>query len=222
MWVVFLAVVKRDLIISLKLSNQISVPILFFIVVVTLFPLGIGADSQTLSTIAPGIIWVCALLANFLSLRQLFRNDFDDGSLEVLLLSPHPTALLISAKILVHWLTTGIPLIIISPLLGLSLNLPPAALFALVMSLSLGTPTLSLIGAIGAALTVGLRGGGALLSLVILPLYIPVLIFGASAVDAAAASLEITGQMFFLAALLVLAITLAPVGAAAALRATIN
>lgn len=218
----FFMMVRRDLILALRQRSELANPLLFFVLVVSLFPLGVSPDSALLRTLAPGVIWVAALLATLLALDNLFRSDFDDGSLEQLLVSPQPTTVLVLAKVLAHWLLTGLPLLLAAPLLGLLLSMPAAALGTLLATLALGTPTLSLVGAIGVALTVGLRRGGALLSLLVLPLYIPVLIFGANAVDAAAAGLPATGQLYVLGAILALAAALAPLAAAAALRISVN
>ncbi|MDH5437242.1 MAG: heme exporter protein CcmB [Gammaproteobacteria bacterium] len=219
---VCLTLFKRDLTLAYRHRGELANPLLFFIIIVSLFPLGIGPETNTLRIIAPGILWVAALLAALLSLETIFRSDFDDGSLEQMLLSPHPAALLVGVKIFVHWLVSGVPLILLSPLLGVLLQIPNDAMWILVVSLALGTPVLSLVGSIGVALTVGLRRGGLLLSLLVLPLYTPVLIFGASAVSNAAFGLPISAQLYFLAALSVLAITLAPVATAAALRISTN
>jgi heme exporter protein B len=216
------ALLRRDLTLALRNRGEIANPLLFFVMVVSLFPLGLGPETRTLQTIAPGIMWVTALLAALLSLDGIFRSDFDDGSLEQLLLSPHPAALLVLSKVLAHWLVSGVPLILVAPLLGVLLQLPAAATGALLASLALGTPILSLIGAIGVALTIGLRRGGVLLSLLVLPLYVPVLIFAASAVSDAAIGLPVHAQLYFLAALLALALTLAPLATAAALRISVN
>ncbi len=214
----FFALLRRDLTLAARHRGELANPLIFFLIVVSLFPLALGPDSATLRQIAPGVIWVAALLASLLSLEGLFRSDFDDGSLEQVLLSPHPTALLVSAKLLAHWLVTGLPLLLLSPLLGLLLQLPERALGTLLASLLLGTPVLSLVGSIGVALTVGLRRGGLLLSLLVLPLGVPVLIFAASAVNDAALGLEVGAQLLFLGAMLALAVTLAPLAVAAALR----
>lgn len=214
----FFGVLQRELRLSIRRRNDWLNPPLFFILVVTLFPLGVGPGPQTLALIAPGVIWVAALLATLLSLERLFRDDFDDGSLEQMLLSPHPLSLLVLAKLLAHWLVTGLPLVLISPLLGVLLHLPASGILALPLSLLIGTPALVLIGAIGVALTVSLRRGGILLTLLVLPLYIPVLIFGTAAVVAAAQELPIGGQLALLGALLTLALPLAPLAIAAGLR----
>ena len=218
----FFYLAQRDLKLALRQRNQVAMPVVFFVIVVSLFPLAVSPERDLLSTIAPGIIWVSALLATLLSLDSLFRSDFEDGSLELILLSPHPTSILVAAKILAHWLITGLPLVLVSPLLAVFLGLPTQAIPVMLASLALGTPVLSLVGGIAIALTVGLRRGGALLSLLVLPLYVPVLIFGASAVLAAANGLSAWGQLYFLGALFVLALTLAPITSAAALRITVN
>lgn len=212
------ALLRRDLLLALRHRGELANPLLFFVIVVSLFPLGLGPESGMLRAIAPGIIWVSALLATLLSLESVFRSDFEDGSLEQLLLSPHSTSALVLTKVAAHWLVSGLPLICLAPLLGVLLHLPSTANGALIASLALGTPVLSLVGAIGVALTVGLRRGGILLSLLVLPLYIPVLIFAASAVADAALGLPITGHLYLLGALLALAVTLAPLACAAALR----
>ena len=218
----FAAVLRRDLTLALRHRSELANPLVFFIVVVTLFPLALGPEKDILMRVAPGIIWVAALLAATLSMDRMFRMDFEDGSLEQLLLTHHPPSLLVLAKIVAHWLVTGLPLILVSPLLALLLHLPLKALPTLLASLALGTPVMSLVGAIGVALTVGLRRGGMLLTLLVLPLYVPVLIFAAGAVDNAAAELPVAGQLYFLAALLVLAVTLAPVATAASLRISLG
>lgn len=213
-----LALLKRDLRLAGRRRGELLNPLLFFAVVITLFPLGVGPDPQTLSGIAAGTLWVSALLAVLLSLDAMFRGDYEDGTLEQWLISPLPLPLLVLTRVFGHWLVTGLPLVVLAPLLGLLLQLPPSGVGALVNSLLLGTPVLSLVGAIAVALIVGLRRGGMLLALLVLPLYVPVLIFGAGAVDAATSGLPATGQLLMLAALLVLALTLAPLAAAAALR----
>ena len=218
----FAGLLKRDLMLALRARGDLLNPLLFFVIVVTLFPLAVGASPKLLQALAPGVIWVAALLSALLSLDNLFRSDYEDGSLEQILLSPQPLSLLVLAKLLAHWLVTGLPLLLVAPLLGVLLNMPGNGLWALMATLALGTPVLSAIGAIGAGLTVGLRRGGVLLSLLILPLYIPVLIFGAGAVDAAAAGLSIEGHLYLLAALLALSVSLAPVAVAASLRISLD
>jgi heme exporter protein B len=190
----------------------------FFIIVVSLFPLGIGPEPQLLKKIAPGILWVAALLSTMLSLNRLFATDHADGTLEQLVLSPTPLGLLVAGKIAAHWLTSGLPLVLLAPVLGLQFDLSVEALGVLVVALLLGTPLLSLIGAIGAALTLGVRGGGVLLSLLVLPLYVPALIFGAGAVEAHIAGLSADGHLSLLAAMLALAAFFAPWATTAALR----
>jgi heme exporter protein B len=197
-------------------------PLLFFVMVVTLFPLAVGAQPNLLQAMAPGVIWVAALLAALLSLDNLFRSDFEDGSLEQLLLSPHSLSILVLGKILAHWLVTGLPLLLVAPLLALFLGLPQAAMGTLWLTLILATPMLSLIGAIGVALTVGLRRGGMILSLLVLPLYIPVLIFASNAVDRAASGLPVTAQLNILLAMLILALVLVPLPTSAALKMSVN
>ncbi len=217
-WRAFVGVLQRDLQIGVRKRSELLHPILFFILVVSLFPLGIGPEPKLLSEIAPGVIWVAALLATLLSMERLFRADYEDGALEHLLLSPQPLALLALAKVLAHWLVTGLPLLVVSPLLGVLLHLPAEAIRILPLTLLLGTPVLSLLGAVGVALTVGLRRGGVLLTLLVLPLYVPVLIFGTAAVAAAAAGLPASGQLALLGAMLALALTLSPIATAAGLR----
>ncbi len=209
---------KRDLMLAVRRSSDWLNPLVFFVIVVTLFPLGVGPDGELLREIAPGVLWVAALLATLLGLDGLFRADYDDGTLELLLLSPHPLTVLVLAKVTAHWLVSGLPLLLLSPLLAIFMQLPGAALPALLASLMLGTLSLCLIGAIGAALTVSLRKGGVLLALLVLPLYIPVLIFGSSTVVAAASGFAIEAQLSILGAILLLALSLAPLATAAALR----
>ncbi|MGZ8144809.1 MAG: heme exporter protein CcmB [Methylosarcina sp.] len=218
----FIAVIRRDLILAFRRRSEMINPLLFFILVITLFPLGIGAQPNLLQAIAPGIIWVSALLAAMLSLDSLFRSDFDDGSLEQLLLSSHPASVLVLAKVIAHWLVTGLPLVMVAPLLAMFLGLPYQALTILLLTLLLGTPVLSLIGAIGVALTVGLRRGGMILSLLVLPLYVPVLIFAGNAVEMAGSGLSVDAQISILISILFLALVLAPWPTAAALKMSIN
>ncbi len=218
----FLAIIRRDLILAFRRRAEIANPLFFFVLIVTLFPLGIGAQAKLLQAMAPGIIWVSALLAAMLSLDSLFRSDFDDGSLEQMLISPHPVTVLVLGKILAHWLVTGFPLLLVAPLLAIFLGMPEQAIGTLLLTLVLGTPVLSLIGAIGVALTVGLRRGGMILSLLVLPLYIPVLIFASNAVDMAATGLTVSPQLNILTAILFGALVLAPMPAAAALRMSIT
>ncbi|AZG34515.1 MULTISPECIES: heme exporter protein CcmB [Shewanella] len=218
----FMTFLQRDLRIAIRHRGDIFNPLLFFILVVTLFPLGIGPEPQVLTRVAPGIIWVAALLASMLSLERLFKADYNDGSLEQMLLSPQPLPLLVLSKVLAHWILTGVPLILVAPLLAVLLHLESNSYGALMATLALGTPVLSLLGAIGVALTVGLRKGGVLLSLLILPLYIPVLIFATSAIDAAGLNLTYDGQLAILAAMLVGSLILAPFAIGASLRVSTN
>ncbi|MCG5493671.1 MULTISPECIES: heme exporter protein CcmB [Ectothiorhodospira] len=213
-----MALLRRDLLLAMRRRQDALVVLGFFVVVVSLFPLGVGPDPQLLRSMAPGVLWVSALLATMLSLERLFADDFRDGSLEQLLLTPQPLPLLVLMKILAHWLVTGLPLVLISPLLGMQLNLDGTEIAVLMMALLLGTPILSLVGAIGAGLTLGLRGGGVLISLLILPLYVPALIMGAGAVDAVMYGSSPDAHLSLLAALLIFTLLLAPWAIAAALR----
>lgn len=214
----FRCIVTRDLTLAMRRRADVLTTLFFFIIVVSLFPLGVGPDSGILRNIAPGIVWVAALLASMLSLGRLFANDYADGTLEQMLLAPQPLSVLVLAKIFAHWLVAGVPLVLVAPVLGLQFDLSWDALGVLMISLLLGTPVLSLIGAIGAALTLGLRGGGVLVSLLVLPLYIPVLIFGAGAVEASASSLGPQAHLSLLAAFMLFSLIFAPWVTAAALR----
>ncbi len=218
----FFAAIKRDLLLSFRHRNDIVNPLAFFLMVAVMFPLGVSPEPKFLAEVAPGVIWVAALLASLLSVDSIFRTDYDDGSLEQMLVSPQPLLLLVLAKVFSHWLISGFCLALMSPLLALMLFLPSEGLFSLIISLLLGTPTLSLIGAIGAGLTVGLRKGGVLISLLVLPLYIPVLIFGAGTVQAGAMGMSIDGYLAILAAILVLSIMLTPFAIVAALKISIR
>lgn len=215
-------VLRRELIIALRRATDILTPWVFFAIVITLFPLGVGPEANMLRIIAPGIVWVAALLASMLSLGHLFSGDFEDGSLEQLALAPHPLTVLVFSKVFAHWLLSGLPLVLLAPLLALQLGLPADATSTLVMVLLLGTPILGLVGAVGAALTVGLRGGGVLVSLLVLPLYTPVLIFGAGAVTAVTGGFSAEAHISILAALLALAVTFCPWATAAALRISLD
>jgi len=218
----FIAVIRRDLILAFRRRAEIANPLFFFVLVVTLFPLGVGSNPKLLQVMAPGIIWVSALLAVMLSLDSLFRSDFDDGSLEQMLLSPHPLTILVLGKIIAHWLVTGLPLLVVAPLLAIFLGLPEQALGTLLLTLVLATPVLSLIGAIGVSLTVGLRRGGMIISLLVLPLYVPVLIFASNAVEMAGNGLAVDAQINLLIAIFFMSAVLAPLPAAAALRMSVN
>lgn len=208
----------RDLTLALRRRSDTVAALVFFIIVVSLFPLGVGPEPGLLRNMAPGVVWVAALLASMLSLSRMFADDFQDGTLEQLLLSATPLPLLVGSKIAAHWLCSGLLLALLSPLLALQFDLSAPAAGVLMLSLLLGTPLLSLIGAIGAALTVGVRGAGVLLSLLVLPLYVPVLIFGAGAVDASNAGLGVAAHFSLMGAMLVVGAFLAPLAAAVALR----
>ncbi|HSM69620.1 MAG TPA: heme exporter protein CcmB [Xanthomonadales bacterium] len=216
------ALLKRDLLLAYRRRSEMLQPLIFLLVVVSLFPLGVGPSPQLLGLIAPGVIWIAALLATVLSLDTLFRTDFEDGSLEQFLLSGHPLTVIVLAKTLAHWLTAGLPLVLLSPLLSVWMNLPAEGARVLIYTLAIGTPVLSLIGAIGGALTVSLKRGGQLLSLLVFPLYVPLLIIAANAVSAAVAGLPYNGQLGLMLAGLVGALTLAPFAAAAALKLSLE
>ncbi len=213
-----LAMTRRDLRLAMRRRADIVSALFFFIIVVSLFPLGVGPEPELLRKLAPGVLWVAALLSTMLSLPRLFADDHRDGTLEQLALAPQPLALIVLGKVLAHWLVSGLPLALLAPLLGLQFNLSGDALWMLSLSLLIGTPALSGIGAIGAALTLGVRGGGVLLSLLVLPLYIPVLIFGAGAVDATVTGLGAQAHLSLLAALSLSGVFFAPWPSAAALR----
>lgn len=214
--------IQRELRIAFRRGAEVVNPLLFFLIVITLFPLGIGPDPQQLARIAPGIVWVAALLSSLLALERLFRDDYLDGTLDQLLLSPTPLPVTVMGKVIAHWLVTGLPLILLSPLVAMLLSLDMYSWRAMALTLLLGTPTLSFLGAIGVGLTVGLRRGGVLLSLLVLPLAIPVLIFASAAIDAAGQGLAIGGYLALLGAMLVGSATLAPFATAAALRITLQ
>lgn len=214
--------IKKELLQAYRRQAELFNPLWFFILVIALFPLSIGPEPNLLTRIAPGIIWVAALLSTMLSLERLFQDDFRDGSLEQLLLTPQPLYLSVIAKVTAHWLITALPLILISPLLALLLTLDYSTWQALVITLLLGTPTLSFIGAIGAALTLNVRKGGVLLSLLVLPLYIPVLIFATSAIDAASLNFSYNGQVAIMLAIFVTSLVLAPIAITAALRISLD
>lgn len=213
-----LALLRRDLHLALRTPGDSATVVLFFVLACVLFPLGVGPEPNILARIATGVIWVMALLASLLSFDRLFQLDAEDGSLDLIALSPAPLEFLVLGKCAAHWLVTGLPLVIVSPLLGLLLNLPAEGYPVLLVALALGTPVLSLIGAIGAALTLGARRGGVLLPLLILPLYIPVLIFGVAAVEAVASGLTPRPHLLLLGGMLALSLPLAPFASAAAIR----
>ncbi|AUB83424.1 heme exporter protein CcmB [Candidatus Thiodictyon syntrophicum] len=223
MFRVFWSVLHRDLLLALRRRTDVLTTLFFFVIVVSLFPLGVGTERAVLRVLGPGVVWVAALLASMLALERLFAADYEDGTLEQLLLTDQPLVLLTLAKVTAHWLLTGLPLVLIAPLVGMQYHLTDSSVAVMMLSLLLGTPVLSLIGAIGAALTLGLRGGGILLALLILPLYIPVLVYGAGAVTVGAVALgEAQPYLTLLAAFLVAALALAPVACAAALRISIE
>ena len=215
-------VIRRDLLLAARRSSDVMTVVLFFVIVVSLFPLGIGPEPKLLRTVAPGVLWVAALLASMLALGRVFASDHADGTLEQMMLGATPLGLIVAAKVFAHWFVTGLPLVLISPVLALQFDLPRELFGVLMVSLALGTPILSFIGAIGAALTLGLRGAGALLSLLVLPLYVPVLIIGAGAAEAAASGLGGNAQLLILGAMLVIAAVFAPWAAAAALRISVE
>lgn len=213
-----IGIIKRDLSLAMRSKSDVLTVLSFFVIVVSLFPMAVGAERDILRQIAPGVLWVAALLATVLSLNRLFEQDYIDGTLEQLILSPAPLGMLVLGKVIAYWLLTGLPLTLLAPLLALQFDLPTSSLLALTLSLLIGTPVLSLIGAIGASLTLGLRGGGVLVALLVLPLYTPALIFGAGAIDAAVAGLGASANLSLLAATLVLASFFAPWATTVALR----
>ena len=218
----FTLIVARDLRLALRRGADSTMVVTFFILTVVLFPFGVGPDTAILARISSGVIWVTALLASMLSLERLFQADFEDGSLDLLVLGSLPLEAVVLAKSLAHWLTTGMLLIVAAPVLALLLNMSAEGLIALVLAMLLGTPSLTLIGAVGAALTVGARRGGALLSLLVLPLYVPVLIFGVGAVDAAISGMAVRPHFLILGALLAGTLVLTPLAGAAALRQAVQ
>lgn len=214
----FVAVMRRDLLLAWRGRADVLVTLAFFVIVVCLFPFGVGAETNQLRAIAPGVLWVAALLSTLLSLHRLFAQDHADGTLEQLLLSPEPTALWVLAKVAAHWIVTGLPLVLVAPGLALLFDVGQGVLGVLTLSLALGSPILALLGAVGAALTLGLRGGGVLLALLVLPLFVPVLIFGAGSVDAELGGTGAVAHLLLLGGGLLGAIALAPFACAAALR----
>lgn len=218
----FVSTLKRDLLIAFKRKNDIANPFMFFFIVVSLFPIGIGPDAEKLSEIAPGVIWIAVLLSSMLSMDSLYRADFEDGSLELLLLSPNPLFFLVLAKNISHWLVSGLPVILVSPVLAYMLNLPSEAYGVLVLSLLIGTPIISLLGSIAVALTVGLGSRGLILAVITLPMSVPVLIFGTLAVQSQLNGIDPTGYLALLFAMFAAALSLAPLASAAALRISVN
>jgi heme exporter protein B len=215
-------IVARDLTLAWRRRADVLSTLFFFVIVVSLFPLGIGPETQLLRSIAPGVVWVAALLASMLSLGRVFANDYQDGTLEQMLLTPQPLYLVVLGKVFAQWLVSEVPLVLVAPLIGVQFDLAPNTLRILFVSLLIGTPILSLIGSIGAALTLGLRGGGVLIALLILPLYIPVLIFGAGAVEASIDGMGPQANLYLLAAFLVVSLVFAPWATSAALRITLE
>lgn len=218
----FIWIIKRDLLLAVRRQSDVLVTLFFFIIVVSLFPLSVGPEMNLLRTMAPGVVWVAALLASMLSLGRMFSNDYLDGTLEQMLLSPQSLSILVLGKAFAHWLVSGVPLVLMAPVLGIQYDLPADALLVLTGALLLGTPVLSLIGAIGAALTLGLRGGGVLVSLLVLPLYIPVLIFGAGAVEANMAGIAFDAHLSLIGAFLLASLVFAPWAAASSLRVSLE
>ena len=218
----FLALLRRDLLLAFRRRTELLFPVIFLLVVISLFPLGIGPSPQLLARIAPGVIWIAALLATVISLDALFRSDFEDGTLEQFVISGHPLTLIALAKIVAHWLVAGLPIVLLSPLLALWMNLPMESLSVMVVTLALGTPILSLIGSIGVGLTISLKRGGQLLSLLVFPLYVPILIIATAAVMASSDSLPYTQFLGLLVAGLITSVTLAPFAAAAALKISLS
>ena len=218
----FMALLRRDFLLAYRRRAELLQPLVFLLVVVTLFPLGVGPSPQLLANIAPGVIWIAALLASVLSLDSLFRSDYEDGTLEQMVVSGQPLALIALARIVAHWLVAGLPIVLLSPVLALWRNLPDEGIPVLIKSLVIGTPMLSLIGAIGAALTVSLKRGGQLLSLLVFPLYVPLLILATSAVSSSVAGLPYNGQLGLILAGMIGALTLAPFATATALKLSLS
>ncbi|HEY0802242.1 MAG TPA: heme exporter protein CcmB [Steroidobacteraceae bacterium] len=221
-WEAFFLIVRREMCLSFRRPEQLLQPLVFFLIVTTLFPLGLDLQLSLLRDMAPGVLWVAALLSSLLSLDSLFKSDADDGTLEQLALSGQGLTVIVAAKTVAHWMVTGLALVVVSPIVGTALGIPGSAFATMMLSLGLGTLTLSWLGAIGAGLTIGLRRGNVLLSLIVLPLAMPLLIFGAGATDRAMAGTSAAGALYFLAALCVFTCTLAPFAATAALRITIE
>jgi heme exporter protein B len=215
---ILMLAVRRDLVLGMRRRADVLTTLVFFVMVVSLFPLGVGPEPEMLRKMASGVVWVAALLASMLSLGRMFSADYLDGTLEQMLLAPQPLSVLVLGKIIAHWMLSGLPLVLIAPVLGLQFDMTGSAIVVLIVGLLLGTPILSMIGAIGAALTLGLRGGGVLVSLLVLPLCIPVLIFGAGAVDAVSNGLNISTHLALLGAFLLLALVFTPWVTAQALR----
>ena len=218
----FFGLIRRDLVLAFRQGSAVTLSLCFFVIVVVLFPLGIGPELSVLARIGPGVLWVAALLSCLLTLDRMFQADFEDGSLDLLIIGPLPLEILVLGKVIAHWLTSILPLIVITPVLALTLNMPAEGIWTMSLALLIGTPTLSLIGAIGAALTVAMRRGGVLLSLLVLPLYIPVLIFGVAAVEAAIGQLSATSHLLLLAGISLGSLVVGMLAAAAALRLALD
>jgi heme exporter protein B len=212
----------RDIKLAMRSKGELAQALAFFVIVVSLFPLAIGPESAVLKRIAAGVVWVCALLAVMLTLPRLFQSDYLDGTLEQLALSPYPLPLLCAGKMLAHWLSTGLPLAVVAPVLGLQFGLDASELLVMIAGLLLGTPILTMLGAIGAALVLGVRGGSILMALLVLPLYIPVLIFGAGAVEASLAGIDAVANLSLLAAMLLFGLVTTPFAAAAAVKISLD
>lgn len=221
-WEAFFLVILREMRLSFRRPEQLLQPLMFFLIVTTLFPLGLSLQLSLLRDMGPGVLWVAALLSSLLALDSLFKGDADDGTLEQLTLSGQSLMVIVVAKTVAHWLVTGVALVVVSPVVGTALGIPSSAFATMMLSLALGTLTLSWLGAIGAGLTIGLRRGNVLLSLIVLPLAMPLLIFGAGATDRAMSGTNVAGALYFLAALCVFTCTLAPFAATAALRITVE
>lgn len=217
-----IATIKRSLVITFRQPSDLLNPLFFFVLVLALFPLGVGPSEETLQTIAPGVIWVAALLATLLSMESLFRSDFDDGSLDQMLVSPNSLLIVATGKIIAHWLSTGLPLVLISPILGLMFSVNEEGIYGIMISLLIGTPVLSLLGAVGASLTVGLSKGGVLIALLVMPLYVPILILGTALIDTAQLGGSYDGHMLWMLALLALMAGVAPIAAAGGLKVSLS
>jgi heme exporter protein B len=218
----FRAICVRDLQVALRRWGDLASPIVFFVMVTTLFPLALSPEREVLRSLAPAVLWIAALLATLLSLNALFRSDMDDGSMEQLAIGPHPLGLIVLGKTFAHWLLSGLPLVLLAPLLAVTYHLPADGVAALSLTLLIGTPTLSLLGSIGAALTAGVRQSGGLLAILVLPMMLPVLMFGARATELAATGEDISGPLYLLGAFLVLALTIVPLASAAAIRISLD
>ncbi len=218
----FRAICLRDLQVALRRWGDLASPIMFYVMVTTLFPLALSPEREVLRNLAPAVLWIAALLATLLSLNALFRSDVDDGSMEQLVIGPHPLAMIMLGKTFAHWLLSGLPLVLLAPILAITYHLPSEGVAALSLTLLLGTPTLSLLGSIGAALTAGVRQSGGLLAILVLPMMLPVLMFGARATELAATGEDISGPLFLLGAFFVLALTIVPLASAAAIRISLD